>query len=328
MKEDAIIKQSKAAYKQWCVQWREHAKYHGDNFKMKSFEDFANIGIGKACLCIANGYSFEEEIETIKKYQNNVDILCCDKTLGHCLDNGIIPTYCVVADANVSFDTYMEKYKNKLQNTILFINVCGNTKWSIEGNWKDIYFYLNKDAIKSENEFGALSKCKNVIPAGTNVSNAMLILMSQSDDTGRKNFFGYDKYLLIGFDYSFSDDGYYAFNKTGNGKINYMRNLFIRDIAGRDCYTSNNLLFSAQWLSKYLSVYKLPVVQCSKRGIVADKIVRDLKDQMTYNHKREDAEKVIMLVKEQAIIAKKIADITNELKDVSLDHYFGFAASI
>jgi len=328
MNNDAILHQSKATYKQWAHQWREHATFHGKNFPMKSMKHFQNIGIGKACLCIANGYSFEENIEIIKRNQKKVDILCCDKTLGHCLDNDIIPTYCVVADANVSYETYLKKYEKKLKNTILFINVCANTKWSSNGNWKDIYFFVNKDSIKSEIEFCGLSGCENIIPAGTNVSNAMLILMSQSDDTGRKNFFGYDKYLLIGFDYSFSDDGYYAFDKTGNGKINYMKNIFIRDAAGRFCYTSNNLLFSAQWLSKYLNVYKIPVVQCSKRGIVADGTVRDLEEQMNYSFKPEDSEKVRSLVKKQEELTKEMSRIGNELKDVSLNHYFGYAASI
>jgi uncharacterized protein with gpF-like domain len=67
MNHDQIVKQSKTAYAQWCVQWRDHAKRHA-KYEQKSFEDFRNSGIGKAALLVANGYSFEENIETIKKH--------------------------------------------------------------------------------------------------------------------------------------------------------------------------------------------------------------------------------------------------------------------
>ena len=66
MTEEEIIHQSKSCYGQWKEQWRENAKFHGTRFPMHSFKDLANSGIGKAALCVANGYSFEENIETIK----------------------------------------------------------------------------------------------------------------------------------------------------------------------------------------------------------------------------------------------------------------------
>jgi hypothetical protein len=42
--DNAIRKQSEAAYGQWCVQWREHAKIHAA-MPQKSWEDFENIGV-------------------------------------------------------------------------------------------------------------------------------------------------------------------------------------------------------------------------------------------------------------------------------------------
>ena len=86
-----VVRQSRTAYNQWAPQWREHAKRHS-KFKMKDILEFQNTGIGKACLVIANGYSFEKNIETIRANQANVDILCVDKCLVHCIENGIIPT--------------------------------------------------------------------------------------------------------------------------------------------------------------------------------------------------------------------------------------------
>ena len=82
MDDEAVRKQSESAYKQWSKQWREQSKYHSKH-AMKSWDVFENIGIGKPVVCVANGWSTELEIETLKANQGNVDILCCDKSLGH-----------------------------------------------------------------------------------------------------------------------------------------------------------------------------------------------------------------------------------------------------
>src|SRR3990167_1437308 len=288
MDVDAIRKQSESAYKQWAVQWREQAKTHS-KYPMKSWEEFHNAGIGRAVVAAANGYSLEKEMPTLIENKDRVDILCCDKSLGHLIKNGIRPTYCMVCDANVDYEKYLKPYENELQDTILFMNVCGNPKWTENGNWKDRIFFVNMDVLGSEKEFMALSGCKNVMPAGTNVSNAMIVLLTQCDnEVGRKNFFGYDKILLVGFDYSWevelyavsnregdevglfksmneaceyianSEDkkdlfiemrggSYYAYDRDGGGKANYMRHVYTRNFAGKYCCTSTNLAFSAVW---------------------------------------------------------------------------------
>jgi hypothetical protein len=126
---DAILKQSQAAYKQWAPQWREHATFHS-KYAMKSWQDFFAIGIGKACVLAANGWSLELEMDVLREHQKNVDIICCDKSLGHLLRNGIRPTYCLVADANVNYEKYLQPWETELGDTILFMNVCGNPKWT------------------------------------------------------------------------------------------------------------------------------------------------------------------------------------------------------
>lgn len=316
-----ILAQSKSAYNQWCVQWREQAKIHS-SFKMKSFDEFANIGIGKACLLVANGYSLEENISTIKEKQHNVDILCCDKTLGSLLNNGITPTYVMVCDANVNFEKYCEAYKDKLENTILFINVCANPKWSQIPKWKDIFFFANEDILKSEIEFMQLSSCPNKIPAATNVSNAMVVLMCQSDNSGRRNFFGYDKYLLVGFDYSWAPNKkYYSFNEDGDGKNNYMRHHYILDLGGDACYTSNNLLFSAQWLEKYIRTFNLPIIQCTTHSILNVGRQGDLSKEMDYSFKRYHYEVVLRELKKRNDLIKQLSEVESKLNKISKEHY-------
>jgi hypothetical protein len=327
LNEDQLIKQSNTAYNQWCEQWRDHAKQHS-KFKMKSLTDFENIGIGKIIVVAANGYSLEENMDTLKKH-NNVDILACDKSLGHLLDNGISPKYCVVCDANVDYEKYMEKYKDQLQDTILFINVCANPKWSKNGNWKDIYFFVNRDVINSHEEFSKLSGCKNFIPAGTNVSNAMIIFLTQCDNEARRNHFGYDKMLLLGFDYSWRHDGnYYAYDYDGGGKRNYMKHAYFNTDSGKHAYSSGNLIFSKDWILKYLNTFNLPVVQCAKDSLLKPRYNGNLEYQLQYMHKVEDSNEIIKLKSEFDSIKHKLKIIQHRMNTISKDHWESFQKSV
>lgn len=328
MNDSDVIKQSKSAYAQWSKQWRLHATEHAI-YEQKPFKDFENSGVGKAVLCVALGASFEENIETIKKYQHNVDIMCCDKTLGHLLDHGITPKYCVVADANVNYDTYCKKWKDQLSEVTLFINVCGNPKWTKEANWKDRYFFINMDAIKSEREFSSLSGCKNTIAAGTNVSNAMVILLTQCDNIGRRNFFGYDKILIIGYDYSWEANGkYYAFNDDADGKSAYMKHVHCINNRGNTAFTSNNLMFSCQWFHRYIKVFDLPVVQCTKSSILRIKYEGDLAEQMQYKSDPEDRKLVDNLNKALLEAKERVSKCEIALRQLAIKHYFSMIKSV
>lgn len=327
MNSQMILEQSKAAYAQWCEQWRAQAKEHA-SFEMKSIKDFENIGIGRVVLSVANGYSLEENLEQIKQHRDNIDILCCDKSLGSLIDHGIFPDFCMVCDANVNYEKYMKQYEDKLDKTILFINVCANPEWSKNGNWKDKYFFINKDILESEKEFSKLSGCSNFIAAGTNVSNAMIVLLTQCDNNGGRNFFGYDKICLIGYDYSWKASGkYYAFNETGDGKANYMRHHVGINRGAEPCFTSGNLLFSAQWLDQYVKAFRLPVVQCSTNTILGIPFMSDL-GQLTYRHKAEDSVIVRESVKELRQIIERKKHIEEQIGAIAKDHWNAHIASL
>lgn len=317
MNENQIRKQSEVAYKQWAKQWREHCVEHS-KVPQKSFEDFRDVGMGRAILCIANGYSFEENIELIKKHNKNVDIMCCDKALGHLLDHGIKPTYVVVCDANVDYKRYLEPWKDQLNESILFINACANPKWTFGANWKEIYTFVNKDIIQSEKEFSELSGCKNVIIAGTNVSNAMLILLTQCENNNRQNFFGYDKYILLGYDYSWKYGGkYYAFNEDGDGKDLYMRHLHMYANDGTPLYTSGNLWFSKNWIENYIKTFSLPVIQTAPHSVLQFGPTKDLAYQLQYSGAK-DSGKVYKLLRAERTrgieVLKKIDYTINEIQ--------------
>jgi hypothetical protein len=326
MDANHILMQSQAAYKQWCVQWREHAVEHS-SYDMKPMRDFENLGVGRAVLCVANGYSFEESIDTIKKYQHNVDILACDKTFGHLVSHGIKPKYLMVCDANVNYEKFLEPYLEHTSDTILFANACSNPKWS-KANWKDKYFFVNKDILKSELEFSRLSGCKNFIAAGTNVSNAMVVLLTQSDNNGRKNFFGYDKILLIGYDYCWRHGKkYYAFDEEENIKSNYMCHSYINIHSGAFGYTSGNLAFSAEWLAEYAKAFQLPLIQCTKDTITSNIQFGDLEKQLQYSYKVEDQEKVRDYVSQLRELMAKKFELETKLATIGKDHWYAHVAA-
>ena len=330
MTEDQIRAQSNAALKQWGEQWEKHCKIHSKDKDVKNnLIDLESSGIGKAVLLVANGYSLEENMDKIKDNQETCDIICCDKSLGHLLRNEVYPKYCLVCDANVNFEKYLKPYLDKLDKTILLINVCANPEWSQVVNWKSKYFFVNKDIIKSEINFSKISGCNNFIPTGTNVSNAMMIMLTQSDNNGKRNFFGYDKFLLIGYDYSWHVNGnYYAYDKDGNGKADYMKHIYCLNMNGDFAYTSGNLYFSSRWLEKYLSVYKFPVINCSKKTILNQTKFGDLNEQMKYNFKQEDSSRVKNMIEELKRIIKIKTDIDHELKNIEKEHFHSVLSSI
>ncbi len=327
MKTEDILAQSKSAYGQWCKQWREQATFNSKH-KMKPMTDFENSGIGKAVLCVANGYSFEENIELIKKHQHNVDILACDKTFGHLVSNGIKPKYLMICDANVDYDRYLKPYLDLVKDTIVFSSVCANPKWIDGVPWKDVYFFVNKDILQSEKEFSSLSGCTSFIPAGTNVSNAMVVLLTQSDNHGRRNFFGYDKILLIGFDYSWrAGKKYYSFNELAENKTNYMCHAYIVTHDGSFAYTSGNLAFSASWLGEYAKAFQLPLVQCSKATITTNIPFGDLEKQIKYAYKREDSAQVKKTVSILRQINEQKRNLENQLAAIGKDHWYQHVAT-
>lgn len=327
-KSKEILQQSQSAFKQWGEQWKTNATRHGQDPQVKSsIGDFENIGIGRAILAIGNGYSLEENIETIKEYQHNVDIMCCDKTLGHLLDNGIVPTYCVVADANVDAK-YIDKWKDKLHSTILFMNVCGNPAWS-DATWKKKYYFVNRDILKSEQIFSGLSGCTNIILAATNVSNAMIVLLTQCTDNQPRNFFGYDKILLIGFDYCWKHGGkYYAFDDSGDSRAQYMKHMYISTPAGNMGYTSGNLYFSFKWIMDYINGFKVPVVQCAADALLQTGKSRNLAEQMQYNFKPHHATRVQGIVKKLRSIMEEKQKLDQLLNSIGKEHQTAFQQSI
>ncbi|MDD5459830.1 MAG: DUF115 domain-containing protein, partial [Phycisphaerae bacterium] len=264
LSEEDVRLQSLAAIAQSGDKWRKHAKLNGEIYKRnkQTYHDLFSKEYGRQVIVCGMGKSLEDKIPELQQYANRVDILCCDKAFKILMDHGIKPKYVFLADANISYDEWIANAIYASDGVTLIMSICANPEWA--RNWKGpIYFFVNKDNIKSEDIFIKISGCPDIIPASSNVGNTAVVYATQ--------ILGYREVLLVGYDFSWEPDGnYYAF--ADKDKRFWMRHFQLTDINGGLAFTSGNLMFSCRWLQDYyygpLSVAGVRMFNCSGRGIL------------------------------------------------------------
>ena len=107
-----------------------------------------------------------------------------------------------------------------------------------------------------------------------------------------------------------------------------MRHVYLCNHEGDYCYTSGNLLFSAQWLAKYVNTFKLPVVLCSKNSILGVSHVKDLESQIQYEGKEHDQPLVKKAIERKNALAIELHQIDSVLKKIAMDHHYSFIGSV
>lgn len=263
-------RQSQTVWDQFGKKWVSTAKKNAE-LDRKDVEELRHVGIGRTLVSVAMGASVESQIETLKEYRGKCDIITCDKGFKMLHDKGIKVDYVHLADTNIETrwmggdDSPLWK---ETKGVKLICTPYANYEWT--KRWKGPrYFYVNKDAIRSEKTFLKIIPGARIVPASTNVSNAMVVFMTGSDELIELNYAGYDRILLIGYDYSWEvGSNYYAFNNPKPKRF-YMAHRSLLDVNAKVCRSSENLIFSAKWLSSYLTQSKsLNVVNCSDRGIL------------------------------------------------------------
>jgi hypothetical protein len=316
LKEKEVLEQSRAAMSQWEPLWRQNATTNGKIFQKngRSFRELLFAGMGRSLVCIANGPSLEENIETLIKYRSNVDVMCVDKCMCDLLSHGVKPNYVIIADAVVDYEKYAEPWINETKDITLLCNITANIKWP--ANWHGpIYFFVNKDNIQSEEIFMGLSGCRDLIPASSNVGNAQVVFATQ--------VMGYDEYILLGYDYCWTDDtNYYSWHDSD--KRWWMKHLHMVDGKGNLINSSTNLHFSARWMADYfnvlLSSQGVRVTNCSNRGLLnlnfqpLEKKLKRVKRRMLTE---ADRDKYFMAHTEKAV-ATNNDDLNNKLRTLNL----------
>lgn len=258
----------------WLANARENAK-----LERRNASELRWSGVGKTLVLVAMGASLEENLGLLKEYRDRVDIVCCDKAFVPLMERGVRPDFVMISDANIPARHY-ERRVFETKDIRLIATPYANTLWTKP--WLGPrYFYVNKDAIQTENIFlPIMGRETRIIAAASNVSNSMLVFFMGRDDVHSDNWGGYERYLLVGYDYSWRPDGnYYAWDNPVP-KRHYMNHLTMKDVGRSTVFTSQNLKFSASWLTDYITLQNLPVVNCSGRGILNVPFQSSLKSQL------------------------------------------------
>lgn len=253
---EEIQRQSWAAYNQWRSDWIANTKHNKNYIKRSIYKELEGMGRGKNLIIVANGPSLGKHWDLIKQYRQYFHIACVDKAFKPLMEHGIVPNFVCLCDANVDYKKYCEGLDTS--QTFLLSNIAGEKNWV--SNWKgNVYFFINKDSIKSEQLFTSISNYAEYIPAASNVSNALIVLC----------FFilKYDYNLLTGYDYSWKLGEYYSDGPTS--KECWMSSHILSDLKGDRVRLSQNLSFSARWISDFLvSVSAKNFINCSGQGLL------------------------------------------------------------
>lgn len=289
-----VKKQSEAVWGQFGEsKWLPYSQVNADLPNRRDPEELRGCGVGRFAVLAAMGASLEDHVDLIKAHRSKFDLVTCDKGFGLLLERGIKADFVQICDCNIQYK-WLEPYVNETAGVKLLATTYANIEWTTR--WKGpIYFYANKDALGTEKRFlpvmGKPDMAKmgftkdmlelkqervRVIPAGSNVSNAMLIFMTGNDEETGGSFAGYERFFLTGYDYSWRPSGPEFRCKTGNyyafadpkPKRYYMSHRTMLDVNGDPVLTSENLLFSAKWLYSYITAFNLPVTNCSGRGLL------------------------------------------------------------
>ena len=271
--------QSQTVYKQFGEsKWIPFAK---ENAKLprKDSNDLKGCGLGKFLVSCALGESLEEKVESIKKHRDKVDVLTCDKGFGALLERGVKADYVMICDTNVEFK-HVKEYIPETKDVKLLCTPYANIEWT--SSWKgDRYFYVNKDSIETELVFQEILGNVRMIPAGSNVSNAMVVFFMGVDEKSRYNWSAYEMVYLVGYDYSWRPNGNYYSWANPVPKRYYMSHRTLLDINKDWCFTSENLFFSAKWLTQYATSFDIPIMNCSGRGLLQIKRMGDLEEELS-----------------------------------------------
>lgn len=273
-----VWKQSKTVFAQFGESlWIPNAKANMA-LPHKDAGELMSCGIGKVLVCVGMGASLEDAVEEIKKNRDKCDVVVCDKGFGPLLDHGVKADFVLLCDASIPFK-FIEPWIDQTEGVKLIATPYANPEWTKA--WKgERYHFIMRDAIESEAHFVKIMGRIRDIPAGSNVSNAILTFFLGCDEWNNKNWGGYERYLLVGYDYSWRPDGNYYAWMNPIAKRHYMNHRTLIDPWGQICFSSENLYFSVKWLASYLAEFKnMPVVNCCGRGLLGTTARSTLKEQ-------------------------------------------------
>jgi hypothetical protein len=267
--EDEVLSHSKRAFEMWKDLWIKNCNLNRHKIKT-SLKQILGIYRDKKTFLFAYGPSFLKNIEEFKQseYFGSPDCVigCVDKAFRPLVEHGVQPDYVLVADGTVKAEWFEGVSDEAVKRAFLITNVYASPVWS--DHWAKvaganrIFWYLNKDNMKTEEFFSKIAGYNEIIEAASNVGNGLVVFSAK--------ILGSKKIHLLAFDYSWDDGLYYG--AVDHKKKNYIGQLNRVDHNNKIVKASVNMEFSAGWLDhyiKYASVnYGTEIFNCTGAGIV------------------------------------------------------------
>ncbi|OGI09970.1 MAG: hypothetical protein A2Y40_02070 [Candidatus Margulisbacteria bacterium GWF2_35_9] len=253
------------------------------------FIEYPDIGIlkdlvkGKPVVCVAAGPSLVDDLDFLKKIQNDVCIIAVASVLKPLLEKGIRPDFVTILDMKKEVRYYLEN----IEIGDIPVVIEANCHYSVMDNIK-ANFIISPSAIRNRKylvEF--LDLFKIVIPSDALIQGAMTVAFMSIQLAFRM---GATKIILLGQDLSYEEkthvDGCRFDHEvsifTENGKHFYRYKLFDGEEERLEpCFFVKgihkeqvpvNIAFDSyrRYLERMIVANDLAVVNCTRRGVFID----------------------------------------------------------
>jgi hypothetical protein len=270
--KEEINKHSLLAAERWKSLWINNSLENKPYIKNSQSQLLGKFN-DKRVYLFSYGSSFLKNLTLFKKSNDYgkayVKVGCVDKALRPMLENGVIPDFVLLADASVNVKWLEGSNAEYLKNTYFISNVYGNpdwTKWWIKNvGEKNIYWYLNKDNINTQDFYSGICGYGEMIEAGSNVGNSLIIFTVK--------IFGSKEIILNGYDYSWKNQYY---GTVDSNKKNWLGMIRPVNCNGDIVFQSSNMEFSSKWLGTYIMFckqeYNVDIYNATNGGMLGGNI--------------------------------------------------------
>jgi hypothetical protein len=222
--------------------WIEHARQNRKRVKTEGWaaSDLLDAGVGKTAVIIGAAPSVRSKVSDLRFLQRDSGFLLYSVSsgLGFLLDNGIIPDYCMVMDADPTIARFFETVDERAKDVTLIASVCTDPKivekWPGPVKWIAVYSSIKALDRKYRKWYSPVNGCGIMFPALCSQYNTAVAAAYRIS--------GSRILIFVGNDLSFpdgKDSRYYA--DRNDIKDGWLR-MPHPDIYGNKVYTTYNFM--------------------------------------------------------------------------------------
>ncbi|NFN92753.1 motility associated factor glycosyltransferase family protein [Clostridium botulinum] len=243
----------------------KNLKYISESLTINEFKNKFN---GFTAVLVSAGPSLEKNISELKTLNDNVIIICGNRTLKPLIDNGIKPHFMCAIDFSEPIYQMCSQYMDKCI-PLVFTETTNNTLVKNQIG-KKIFFQCGASKTNIKN---IIFKDVDKLYSGGSVAHTCM-------DFAR--YLGCDKIIFIGQDLAYTNDKHHAdiTNIKYDDEVNYYCNLIeVEGIFGDKIYTSLSLKYFKEQFENYIKSHNnLTFVNSTEGGAnIKGTIVMDLK---------------------------------------------------